>query len=383
MKTALFILFLLLSLSTLDCKKEPPTNSPPSTTCDYPPGNRNFTWRTDTVAWWPSEVGGVWAFSDNDAWVMGNLHGPTVPGQTGYVGLHWDGTAWKDTIQWTHVFTTPTNVTGDTHFMVAPGYLLYADTSRPAIAEYDNNTKKWVGYQWTNIMGTLYSVWTDRNGFFIAVGDNGMVFTKDGYSSQWVYSKVPTSFTLTRITGVSKSEMYAAGLLYNAADQEYNQYWKYDGTRWYKLFDNQDTTGNVITLPADYSRMSDVAVYRCPATDSLKLYLTGWNSFLLQSKGQAQSYSVENLSPALPLHNMGNTAGLVDLFSPNDIWFLSAEYNFYEWNGTDFEQVYIPGLPGPETYTGFIGNITKTQSGKIFFPAEVSPQVYVVAQGTP
>ena len=177
--------------------------------------------------------------------------------------------------------------------------------------------------------------------------------------------------------------MYVAGLLYNAADQEYNQYWKYDGTRWYKLFDNQDTPGNVITLPADYSRMSDVAVYRCPATDSLKLYLTGWNSFLLQSKGQAQSYSVENLSPALPLHNMGNTAGLVDLFSPNDIWFLSAEYNFYEWNGTDFEQVYIPGLPGQETYTGFIGNITKTQSGKIFFPAEVSPQVYVVAQGTP
>ncbi len=381
MKTALFILFLLLSLSTLDCKKEPPTNSPPSTTCDYPPGNRNFTWRTDTVAWWPSEVGGVWAFSDNDAWVMGNLHGPTVPGQTGYIALHWNGAEWKDTIQFTDVFAIPNDVTGDNHYMVAAGYLLYVG-EKPAIAEFDNSTKKWNGYQFQT-PGELHSVWTDKNGFFIAVGDSGMVYTKDGYSSQWVYSKVPTSFTLTRITGVSKSEMYVAGLLYNAADQEYNQYWKYDGTRWYKLFDNQDTTGNVITLPADYSRMSDVAVYRCPATDSLKLYLTGWNSFLLQSKGQAQSYSVENLSPALPLHNMGNTAGLVDLFSPNDIWFLSAEYNFYEWNGTDFEQVYIPGLPGPETYTGFIGNITKTQSGKIFFPAEVSPQVYVVAQGTP
>jgi hypothetical protein len=72
MKQMIVIAFVLSMLFTgLECKKEPPTNSPPPTSCDSPPGNRSFTWRTDTVAWWPSEVGGVWAFSDTDAYVIG------------------------------------------------------------------------------------------------------------------------------------------------------------------------------------------------------------------------------------------------------------------------------------------------------------------------
>ncbi len=389
MKLMIVIAFVLsIIFIGLDCKKEAPTNSQPPTNCDYPPGNRNFTWRTDTVAWWPSEVGGVWAFSDNDAWVMGNLHGPTAPGQTSYMGLHWNGKAWNDTIGFLDILTVPNDVAGDSYFMVSAGYRLFGDNnggtiSQPAIAEFDNRTNKWANYQFQT-QGNLYSVWTDGNGYFVAVGDNGMVYTKDGYSATWNYSKAPTNFSLTNIVGVSKTEMYVSAFLSLTTGQEYDQYWKYDGTQWIKLFDNQDTTGNVITLPGDYSAMTDVAAYRCSATDSLQLYFVGWDSFLLLSKGQSLHYSATNLSTlGLPLHNMGNTVGIINLFTPNDIWFLTSEYNFYQWNGENFQQVYIPGLPAPETYTGFIRNMIKSNSGKVFFPCEVSPQVYVVAQGTP
>ena len=298
---------MIFSCLQLGCRKEKSclTCTSSATSCDYPPGNRNFTWRLDTVAWWPSEVGGVWAFSDNDAWVMGNMHGPTVPGQTNYVGMHWDGESWQAKISFTDVLVMPNDVAGDNHFIVAAGYAIFPQGTIPSIAEFDNNTKKWTGYQFQTL-GTLYSVWTDGNGYFIAVGDNGMVYTKDGYTANWVYTKAPTNFTFYHINGVSKNEVYASAYLSLTSGQDYEQYWKFDGSTWYKLFDNQDTTGNIISLPGDYSGLTDVAAYRCSVTDSLRLYLGGWDSFLLQSKGQSLSFSALSLSTiGLPLHSLG------------------------------------------------------------------------------
>ena len=390
MKQMIVIAFVLSMLFTgLECKKEPPTNSPPLTSCDSPPGNRSFTWRTDTVGWFPTTLGGVWAFSDTDAYVMGYLGEGKAPYRI-FDGLHWNGKVWSNDIHESFlgdIGHTPLDVTGDDHFMVSVGYWGMGSSTGvqyyAGLAEFDNSSRKWTPYEFQT-QGKLYSVWTDGKGYFIAVGDNGMVYTKDGYSATWNYSKAPTNFSLTHIVGISKTEMYASAFLSLATGQEYDQYWKFDGTQWSKLFDNQDTTGNVVTLPGDYSEMTDVAVYRCPVTDSLQLYLSGWDSFLLIAKGQSLRYSATNLSSlGLPLHSMRNTAGLVNLFTPNDIWLLSSEYNFYQWNGKDFQQMYIPGLPAPETYTGFVRNIVKTKSGKVFFPCEVSPQVYVVAQGTP
>jgi hypothetical protein len=251
------------------------------------------------------------------------------------------------------------------------------------VAEFDNNMKKWKSYQLTAV-GRLYSIWTDGKGYFISVGDNGMVYTKDGYSATWNYSKAPTNFTFNHINGVSKTEVYASAYLSLATGQDYEQYWKYDGTVWSKLFDNQDTTGNVVTLPGDYSEMTDVAAYRCPVTDSLSLYFGGWDSFLLQSKGQSKNFSATNLSfLGLPLHSFGSTALVIDLFFPNDVWIFSSRYDCYQWNGNNFQQISIPGIPMPESGFGVIGRMVKTKSGKVFFPCEVSPQVYVVAQGTP
>jgi len=59
-KCILAIALVAIVLLNLGCKKEPtqPPDDKP-TTCIYPVGNRNFTWSIDTVAWWPSIVGGV------------------------------------------------------------------------------------------------------------------------------------------------------------------------------------------------------------------------------------------------------------------------------------------------------------------------------------
>ncbi len=179
------ILFLSLALLFLGCPDKPCTTCPPpATNCDYPAGNRSFTWRLDTVAWWPSEVGGVWAFSDSDAYVMGNMHGSTVPGQASYLGLHWNGKQWDEPIDYYTVLHLSNDVTGDDHYMVSVGYWAVGD-GKAGLAEFDNNTKRWKALQFRT-SGDLRSVWTDGKGYFIAVGDNGMVYTKDGYDAEWV-----------------------------------------------------------------------------------------------------------------------------------------------------------------------------------------------------
>ena len=393
-RASFFLVVATLIFLGISCRKSPVT-PPQPTSCNYPHGNRNFAWRIDTVAWWPSEVGGVWAFSDTDAYLMGNISGPTVPGQKHYVALHWNGKVWNDSINGTGGYDNATqkwgdiaidprgDVIGDDHLLVSVGYWGIYTIEYAGVAEFDNRTKKWKSYQ-LQAVGELRSVWTDGKGYFIAVGDNGMVYTKDGYNATWVYSKAPTNFDFLHVTGCSKTEVYAEAELSLTTGQNYQQYWKYDGAEWYRLFDNQDTTGNVVSLPGDYSSMRDIAAYRCPVTDSVRLYLTGWESYLLQSKGQSFDYLVTNMSSlGLPLHNLGRTAYMIDLLTPGDIWIFGTKYNFYQWNGSNFQQIVIPGLPAPDSQYGEQRRIVKTSSGKVFLPSEVSSQVYVVAQGTP
>lgn len=74
---------------------------------------------------------------------------------------------------------------------------------------------------------------------------------------------------------------------------------------------------------------------------------------------------------------------MIDLLTPGDIWIFGTKYNFYQWNGSNFQQIVIPGLPAPDSQYGEQRRIVKTSSGKVFLPSEVSSQVYVVAQGTP
>ena len=96
------VVVLVLTLTSIKCKDEP-TQPPPEdkpTNCTYPAGNRNFTWRLDTIAWFPSTVGGVWAFSDNDAYVIGTIVDDKPP-YSSRIGRHWNGTVWEDNINGT------------------------------------------------------------------------------------------------------------------------------------------------------------------------------------------------------------------------------------------------------------------------------------------
>jgi hypothetical protein len=343
----------------------------------------------DTVAWWPSTLGGVHAFSDSDAWVMGDMYGPVINGHnTSYVGLHWNGEAWKERISFLNLLVKANDVSGDDHFMVAAGYRLYSDTmggaiSKSAIAEFDNNSKQWKTFQFETI-GELYSTWTDRKGFFIAVGANGIIYTKDGYTSDWVYQKAPTDFHFTKITGLTKNEMYSISQLPTVAGIVYQQYWKYFNGKWIKLYDNKDTTGTPVILNNTDNGMYDVGVSRCNVSDSLKIYMVGWESFLLESKGQSLEYKITNFSElGLPLRNLGRTAGRINVYSPNNYWVFGTRYNFYHWNGSNFQKIEIPGLPNDDAHFGNQQKMVKTLSGKLFLPTEISSEVYVVVQGTP
>jgi len=383
----LFSSALLTLFLGLNCKKdEPPcTTSPPPqpTNCEYPTGNRNFTWRTDTVAWFPSTLGGVWAFSDSDAYVMGYIVDGTPP-YTLRLGRHWNGHVWENNINGTfsEINHYANDVTGDDFYMATVGYWAIGN-EKVGIGEFDNRTKRWRGYQFQT-QGELRSVWTDGNGYFIAVGDNGMVYTKDGYNAGWVYSQVPTSFNFSKVTGTSKNEIYARAGLNLRSGEHYQQYWRYDGTNWLKLYDDQDTTGTPIKLEGTENTMIDVAAIRCSITDSLKLYLIGWESFLLETKGQSLDYRITNLTDlGLPLRALERTAFLITLFTPNDIWIFGTRYNFYHWNGSNFRWMVIPGLPNDNTSFGIQKKMSITASGKIYLPSEVSSQVYVIVQGTP
>ena len=380
---SLIILFSFL-LFNLGCKK-PPTQPPDEkpTTCTYPTGNRNFNWSIDTVAWFPSTLGGIWAFSDSDAYLMGNIFQRPNGVSTGYVGLHWNGKKWDTNINGTveEIKHVANDVTGDDHYMVSVGNWSI-DPPKPALGEFDNNTKKWKGYQY-QIQGELRSVWTDGKGYFIAAGDNGMVYTKDGYTADWVYQKAPTEFNFFRVHGISKDELY---LRCDKAvpGNHFQQIWSYSNSVWLKLVDNQDTTNTPIKIPEAGFSIYDVSALRCSITDSLKLYIIGDESFVFESKGQSLDFRKTNLSKlGLPLKQNARTGLDINAFSPNDIWIFGTRYNFYHWNGSNFQKIDILGLPNDDNQFGDQRKMIKTSSGKLFLPTEVSSQVYVIVQGTP
>jgi hypothetical protein len=381
-KLFFFTLSVTLLFINADCKKDKPPDiiiPPTPTNCEYPAGNRNFTWRVDTVAWWPSTLGGIHAFSDSDAWVMGSMVSPT--GES-YVGWHWDGKKWNEKINFLSILMKPNDVTGDENFMVGAGWVGLPQGTTAAVVEFDNKTRQWKGIH-LQTKGELRSVWTDGKGYFIAVGDNGMVYTKDGYTAEWVYSKAPTEFWLYDVGGISKDEIYISAAQNLVTGEHYTQGWKIEQGIWKKLFDTKDTSNTILPITAD-DYPNQMGVWRCNITDSLKLIVHGDQSYLFESRGQELKFKQTNLSDlGLPFRRNGRTGTRVNIFTPNDIWFYGTRYNFYHWNGANFQKMIIPGLPNDDMQFGWQLRPIKTNTGKLFFGSEVSSQIYIIVQGTP
>ncbi|HAP35206.1 MAG TPA: hypothetical protein DCQ28_04420 [Bacteroidetes bacterium] len=374
-----FVIMSSISFLQMNCKDEPPIIivPPTPTNCDYPVGNRNFTWRLDTIAWWPSFLGGLHAFSDSDAWVMGDMHGPVINGQnTSYVGLHWNGKTWNEKIDFLDILMKANDVTGDSHFMAGVGWRGMPEGILAAITEFDNSTKKWKTQQFQT-QGELRSVWTDGKGYFIAVGDNGIVYTKDGYTAEWVYQKTPTEFNFTRVTGISKTEVYARAVKSLPTGQYFQQIWKYIDTNWIKLMDNENATGMPIQIPEAGADIYDVAVYRCPITDSLYLYVVGSGIFEFTTKGNSIAFVKREIA------SFRKPIGYIALFSPGDYWISSIGYFLYHSNGSDMPLVQpIPAFQLGKDWGAF-RPIKKSSSGKIWLVLEMDSQVYAVIQGIP
>lgn len=377
------LLILMVSLLFTGCPEEDPPiiPPPPVTQCEYPAGNRNYSWRLDTVAWFPSTLGGIHAFSDSDAYLMGYIGEGKAPWNI-FMAKHWNGSSWTTNTNGSYeeIKHYANDVTGDNFYMVSVGYWAIG-SERAGLAEFDNRSKKWKGHQFQT-QGELRSVWTDGKGYFIAVGDNGMVYIKDGYSSSWAYQKVPTDFSLYKIAGVSKNEVYVLGYK-SLSGVSYPQIWKYFGNNWIRILDDLDTTGTAIKIPETEHMVGDIYAERCSIADSLRLYIIGWESNLFESKGASLQFKKTNLTDyGLYLNSLHRTALRIFGFNLNDIWVCGERYSFYHWNGTDFQPMTILGIPDKDVAPSY-RRMRKTATGKIFFPLEISSQVYVVAQGTP
>jgi hypothetical protein len=218
----------------------------------------------------------------------------------------------------------------------------------------------------------------------MATGDNGMTYTKDGYTAEWVYSLAPTDYHLTKITGISKNEIYIQAFKYTQLNEPLHQLWKLHNGEWFKLMDTVNPSGLPIQVAEAEGNITDLAVFRCERTDSLSLYLTGWESFRFESAGQNLSFEKNNLrNDGLPLRAMGQSAWQISVFSPKDIWIRAARYQIWHWNGTDYRKIEpVPSWPYGQLW-GSISRMQKSESGKVWMLLETNNQVYSVVQGTP
>ncbi|MBN8704295.1 MAG: hypothetical protein J0L62_00350 [Bacteroidetes bacterium] len=369
----------LILLSLFSCND--PDNSKENKTCEFPAGNRNFTWRVDTVGWWPSEMGGVYAFSDDDAYAAGYFS--DKKGNINSV-LHWDGKKWSPVIfsnPIAELGNNPNDVTGDGEIMVTVGLYDYS-SPKPGIGEYNNSTKKWKGYQFQND-GGLNSVWTDGQGYFIAAGDNGIIFEKDGYNAGWVYKKLNSDFTFYKIAGISKNEIFILGYKDPVAQKATNQVWSKGKSGWSKIFDDRDTSGMPLKIPEGYDSYAGISAFRCEIENSLNIYLVGWESVLYKAKGPPGKFEITNLANlGLTLRSQRKYASDITLFSPNDFWISGENYSFFHWNGSNFQPIKIPILPENISSVPRTKRFFKTNTGKIFIPSELeTDQILAVLQG--
>jgi hypothetical protein len=375
-----FVLILFISSCSLfsgnDKKKDD--------SCDWPIGNRNYTWRIDTVGYWPSDLGGLYVFNDSTAFITGRVETKNSELLT---GLRWNGKAWL-----TDIYSpSPSypighygnDATGVDTLMVSVGYWgLKLDQA--AIGEFNLKTKTWTKYQFETI-GSLNSVWTDGKGYYIAVGDNGVMYSKDSPNSDWVFSRMEDEFNLTKVSGVSKSELYISG--YKQPDPRsfaISRIYRILQGQNIKLYDTQNPEQSILKLNKS-DEVSRLSVYRCTSTDSLYLAISANTTFKLTSYGHELDFKELNLHEFIPFNTINISSGEVFMSTPNDIWVPTIYYGLYHYNGLNVQKIEtIPGLPyGNTNDWGIVRKMVFSKSGKIWMLMETKVQNYILIQGTP
>lgn len=345
--------------------KKDPVDPPPTTSCDEPKTTNDYTWRIDTVGHWPSDLGGVYAFSDSDAYALGDIW----DGKEVYAGLHWDGKKWGKITSGTgdDIGHSSLAISGDQNLMVSVGYAGVANPT-PVLAEFDNRTKKWKATKFSGF-GAVTSIWTDGTGLFLAGGSYGKLYRKNGYSSSWVTLSCPFDGQIDGIKLLSNGELYISQ--YNNSSQY--QFWRQKNGVWQKIYDSSQPDSTRY-IQFGFDELWGFDMFYCPVTKILAMYtFTTRNKTLVYKPEYDRFFGTEN-SYEQALGSLGHKA---KVFAPNDIWFWGGAW--FHWDGKTTQRFKFPGYPS--FVTGTVPSKTKT--GKVFIPLNNEGQVWLIAQGVP
>lgn len=352
--------------------------------CDWPPGNRNYSWHIDTVAYFPSTLGGLHVINDSSVFLTGRIN---AKNGDDLHGLQWDGSEWTREI-YSSAPDYPIghyglDATGDDSIMVSVGYWDLNGGFKSAIGEFNLRTKTWTKYQYETI-GRLNSVWTDGKGFYVAVGDNGVMYTKESPNSNWEFSRMEDGFNLIEVSGISSSELYISsykGIIGNPTN--YKLYRYLDDT-WITLYDTRQSEANYLSLNSS-SQITRVKAFRCLNTDSLYLFIPGESTFKVSSYSNELSFNEVDLKSFNSTLMDNINSGWVFGSNPNDIWTPTMYYGIYHYDGSTIQKMEsIPQLPyGDTAHWGIMNQMVFSASGKIWMLIESKVQNYILIQGTP
>lgn len=373
MKTNFSFFLLLFLFFAMSCentsgpeKKDNPIDPPLPTSCDELKTTNDYTWRIDTVGHWPSDLGGVYAFSDSDAYAMGHID----DGKSAvFAGLHWDGKNWREITSGTgtEIGHTSVAVIGDQNMMVSVGYAGVANPT-PVLAEFDNRTKKWKATKFSGF-GAVTSIWTDGSGLFLAGGSDGKIFRKNGYTASWETLSNPFTGQINYLEKLPDGELWVA-----TTDANFSvEFWRQKNNQWQKVYDGAypDSTRYIQN---GFDRLQGFDLYYCSVTKKLELFAFSTRVLTLTyipEKDRFLDYGGPYTS------DLGYWGRAAKVFAPNDIWFWGRAW--LHWDGKTLKRFQFPG------YSAFITGKTpsRTKSGKIFLPLNNEGQTWLVAQGTP
>lgn len=354
----------------------PPDNTLP-TDCDEPKSTQNYTWRIDTVGNFGSSIGGVYAFSDSDAYVMGFL---MKNDRNAVIGLHWNGNVWSE-----NIYATPLEIghvslasTGDKNIMVSVGMDGFGNPNH-ALAEFDNRTKKWKKKVYSE-PGQFYSVWTDKKGFYAAGGSNGFLVYKNGEGSDWVKQDVPpeASGNIRYIEGLNLNDLFLSVEKYENLDFRY-QFWRVQNNGWKKIYDSFQPDSNRYLKVKHRTDFFGFDINYCGITNRLMLFAYAFGNLEILEYSHEKDWFFE---ADVPYRNgIGGSAHIADAFATNDIWFTGILW--HHWDGKTVNYIEFSG------YQEFTSswNATRSPSGKVFLPLGRSEgsfsYTWVIAQGTP
>lgn len=365
---------LILSLFLNSCGKDSNPSDPgpePVLDCTSTFTSQEYTWRMDTLGLNFGRTLFPVAFSDSEIFVIGAtqlLNGNLAS------GFYWNGKKWSSNIFGTgdDIGNTMVDVCNSAYLMVTVGARYFA-TEIPAVGEFNNITKKWTNYQFSD-SGSFLSVWCDRNSNFIAGGNNGVLYQKLGLNGSWTKIKSPSSFNISSIGGISKDNYFIYSYKWNfeIADFEY-EIWENNYGKWIRRY--QSSNPGLSTGMPGFSpkKIGGFTYFYCTLDHSSKLFFTTDPSYYYY---RTESDSVFKKGTLPFFGSIDSKEQFPLVLSPNDIWF--PGYRWYHWNGKTFAEIILPGNFSLHASA----RVARTKSNTMIIPA-TDFNYWVVVQGKP